>query len=168
MSSLYVRLPRWLKILAGLILSIIILIVFVNIYSLYRVYVKYPELVRALELGEQMLSNDNVGENCSYVDFEHFPELKARSIVNLAAPEYIYDQQKYRLKVTDTNCIRNAKLINIGYQHGHAIATYTCQKDDVITEFTWTDFKDSCSYMEYLKSWNLPMGKYSLLSVSRP
>lgn len=114
-----------------------------------------------------MIANNNVGENCSYVDFKKFSELKSKNFVNLASPEYAYDQHKYRSKLTDTNCIKDAKLIKIEYKYGHVRATYTCEKEDIITEFTWTDFDDSCSYMEHLKSWNLPVG-YSLLSINRP
>lgn len=54
----------------------------------------------------------------------------------------------------------------MGYQkNGSAAATYVCKKNGVITEVTWSDVQDTCIYMQYLESWNLPIGKYSLLSV---
>lgn len=166
MRRLNMSLPIWLKILACLILGITILILSAKLYGLYRIYSKYPKLVKALELGEQMISHKYVSKDCSYVDFNHFPELKQGGFANLGEPGTTYMREKY-LKV-DTQCIHDAKLIGIEYKYGHARATYTCEKADVITEVTWTDFENSCSYMKTLKSWNLPVGWYSLLSVNRP
>lgn len=144
------------------------ILLFVKIYGLYRIYNKYPELVKSLELGEQMIANNNVGENCSYVDLEHYSQLKTEGFVNIGEPGRTEEKEQFLEKVTDTtNCIQDAQLIGIEYKNGHASATYTCERQGVIMEFTWTDFDDSCSYMQYLKSWNLPVG-YSSLSINRP
>ena len=160
-------LPIWLKVTLLLILSVVMILLFVKVYGLYRIYNKYPELVKSLELGEQMIANNNVGENCLYVDFEHYPKLKDRGFVNIGGASKT-EAEKFLENVTEnTNCIQDAQLIGIEYKNGQASATYTCEKQGVITEFTWTDFEDSCSYMQYLKNWNLPVG-YSLLSINRP
>ncbi len=169
MKRLNIRLPTWLKILVCLMLGITVLVFLAKIQDLYRIYTNNPELVRALELGERMVSGDMVGEECSYVDFDRFPELKQKGFFNLGAPDHIEKTKKYFETVSsDINCIENAQLMGTEYKYGHATATYICQKEGVITEFTWTDFYDSCSYAQYLKSWNLPEGKYSLLSTNRP
>lgn len=57
-------LPIWLKVTLLLILSVVMILLFVKVYGLYRIYNKYPELVKSLALGEQMIANNNVGENC--------------------------------------------------------------------------------------------------------
>ena len=160
--------PKWLKNCVGLILFIVILIALTNGYNIYQVKANYPEIMKTLELSQYMISNGIRGENCAFTDFNHFPELKSRGLINLAEPGHTPAKEKFLEGVSNRQCIKDAKLIAIEYEYGHARATYACEKDGVITEFTWTDFKDSCSYMEYLKSWNLPIGKYSLLSVDRP
>lgn len=159
--------PIWLKFLMYATLGITIIILLVNLLNLYKIYTKYPELVKALDLGEKMISHGYISRDCFYVDFDNYPELKKKGFINLGQPGNTYAKEKFLQSKLDTQCIQDAKLISIEYKYGHARATYTCEKEGVVTEVTWTDFDDSCSYMKHLKSWNLPVG-YSLLSINRP
>lgn len=87
--------------------------------------------------------------------------------VNLKAINLIDPINKGKNKY-HANCIKDAKLVYAGvYQNDYGVATYRCYEQDLIIEYSWTDFQNSCSIMEVKKEWNIPE-KQTIYSLNTP
>lgn len=131
-------------------------------FSFYRFYNTY----RTLSFSEVMVQRGYVHHDyCFDVGFEGAIE-KAR-----LAPLIEADYQEYRKSRPDwpsslgnidsitesgPSCLKNAKLINFEFNCKEAYATYACELNDNITEFTYTaNRNEKCSVMSYKKSWGI-------------
>jgi hypothetical protein len=61
-----------------------------------------------------------------------------------------------RFKATGPNCLKESKLINFEFKCKEAYATYACESDDYVREFTYTaNGGEKCFYIGYKKTWGI-------------
>lgn len=142
-----------------LILLILLILVFhFDFKTKIDTFIKYKSIFKALYLGEVMKKRNMIMEACSYGRIKN-PNL---NIVNLIDP-INRGKSKYH-----ASCIKDASLIYVGlFQKDYGVATYRCYDKDLILEYSWTDFEDSCSILEIKKEWNIPE-KETIHSLNTP
>ncbi|MFV5583101.1 hypothetical protein VXQ32_01165 [Acinetobacter oleivorans] len=141
------------------ILILVVLIFFVfDFKTKIDTFIKYKQIFKALYLGEVMKKKNMIMESCSYG--------KINSI-NLNAINLIDPINRAKNKY-HANCIKDANLIYVGlYQKDYGVATYRCYDKDLILEYSWTNFQDSCSILEVKREWNIPE-KETIHSLNTP
>lgn len=113
-----------------------------------KTYLTYKSYFKALYLGEKMKERNLIMQNCTY------PKINDKSnseVKNLLDPKFLNEIKE------NANCISQAKLIYIGsYHEDYAVATFRCDNKNLIVEYSWTDFDESCAIIESNKNWKLP------------
>lgn len=105
-----------------------------------QTYLKYRKYFKALYLGDKMKNENMVLRNCSDISIQEDLHKKFENIPK-----------------ANISCLNKSKLIYIGPYYGdHAVATFRCFNDDLVVEYSWTDFQESCSIIVSKKSWNIP------------
>lgn len=130
-----------IKYIVFMFMFIFLILFFVfDVSGSYKVYMKYNKYFKVLYLGERMRSKNLVMQNCN------FPKISStlnKDIENISSGEI--------------KCINKSELIYIGpYYNDHAVATFRCLSDNLVVEYSWTDFKESCSIIVSKEEWNLP------------
>lgn len=139
--------------------SFISLLIFVFDWKTkFETLIKYNHIFKALYLGEVMKKKNMVMESCSYGKVKDI-NLKAINLLNPLNRE----KTQYH-----ANCIKDASLVYVGiYKKKYGVATYRCYDKDLVIEYSWTDFQNSCSILELKKDWNIPE-KESIHSLNTP
>ncbi|MGR2826374.1 hypothetical protein FY048_12760 [Acinetobacter sp. 1124_18A] len=149
---------KYLKYILILLIFFGLLIFFFDWKTKLNTFIKYNHIFKALYLGEIMKKKNMIMESCSYGKVKD---------INLKAINLIDPINRGRVQY-HANCIKDAKLVYIGiYQNDYGVATYRCYEKDLVLEYSWTDFQDSCSILEVKKEWNIPE-KETIHSLNTP
>lgn len=152
------KIMKYLKYVLLLILFFSLLIFVSDLKTKFDTLIKYNHIFKALYLGEVMKKKNMIMESCSYGKVKN---------INLKAINLIDPINRGRTQY-HANCIKDAKLVYVGlYQNDYGVATYRCYDNDLILEYSWTDFQDSCSILEVKKEWNIPE-KETIHSLNNP
>lgn len=143
-------------------LSVLIAIV---VYFLASPSAQLKAIDSALSHGSQMINKGIVGRDCTRVDFNYYPELKAR--LNEAVRQKIVSNYGDAIpsQHRKNSCIKDMKIVQLSFPDKHnATVVYRCEANGIGEELKVTSFQDSCSYTAYLAKWDFPIGTYTTVS----
>ncbi|GAA5006607.1 hypothetical protein GCM10023206_12300 [Acinetobacter puyangensis] len=94
-------------------------------------------------------------EGCTYVD-------STKNITNYLDPINYNKIKKH------ADCINDSKLISVNnYYEKYNVAVFQCRNNNLIIEYSWTDFENSCSIMEVKEDLKISPG-YTVKHLNSP
>ncbi|MBJ8417453.1 hypothetical protein [Acinetobacter courvalinii] len=131
------------------------------------------EIKDILDRGNDMIKRDIIYRDCDRVSFESYPELKDKYIEAVYSKMAISSSSDSNHSITwvyppeGKSCFKDMKLVKLEYSietHGNYEAVFRCEKNGIGEELKVGYFQKSCSYTAFLSKWNLPVGKYTVVS----
>lgn len=161
------------------IVLILLVCVFIYLKDIYLILNKYPNAYIQLKQNFSLLRLYNTYETLSagqYKVEKNSPASRNCSPLSLDLPKDDYLIKKisdasylerkkyntnavYRDETTFTyigaRCTSTSKLISFKYKGNEAHATFSCERGDLVQEFTYSSSGDKCVVMEYRKGWGI-------------
>ncbi|OTG93467.1 hypothetical protein [Acinetobacter sp. ANC 4973] len=125
---------------------IITFVIFFDLYGKLKTFLQYKSIFDALYFGELMKEKNLVLENCTYLALEQ------KNNKNLIQAD------TYKKTLKNAQCLSQAKLISIKFVHSdYSIVTFSCEDNNLVLEYSWTNFQESCSIIEMQKESYMPL-----------
>lgn len=142
--------------LITLFIFFILFILFLDIWGKSKVLIKYKAVFDALYFGELMKKKNLVLEGCTY------PDLQKNNKLNFLQPK------NYSLINDHAKCLNKSELISIRYEfEGYALATFSCKENDMVIEYSWANYQQSCNIVEMKKIQYQPL-IYTITNMNSP
>lgn len=128
-------------------------------FSLLRLYNTYETLSAGQYKAEK---NSPASRNCSPLSLD-LPK-DEHLIKQISDASYLVRRKHnpnavYRDETTFTyigaQCTSKSTLINFKYKDNEAHATFSCERGDLVQEFTYSSTGDKCAVIEYKKEWGI-------------
>lgn len=129
-------------------------------FSFYKFYNTY----RTLSYGDIMVKRGHVHHDiCFEVGFDSeseknrlVPLIKESYRLNTQSDLSEYVDNVDRFITASPSCLKEAKLINFEFNCKETYATYACDVDGYVNEFTYTGNRnEKCNVIRYKKSWGI-------------
>lgn len=126
-------------------------------FSLVKLHNTYITLAAGLY---KIDVNSPYSRNCSSVTL-NLPEEEHLSIL---ISNIIYERNKAygaqyskatNFSMIGADCTSQAKLINFEFKNNIAYATFACETDNLVQEFTFSNTNSNCEVVEYKKEWGI-------------
>lgn len=129
-------------------------------FSFTRFYNTYD----TLSFSEVMIQKGRTSSyHCSYLRFDEDEKKKLATILkedylknpNTGTVNYL-DYEITQFRHLGANCLAEAKLIDFKTKDNRAYATFSCERENLVQEFTYSSSNDGiCSVVQYKKEWGI-------------
>lgn len=126
-------------------------------------FIRFYNTYQTLSAGQYKIdTNSATSRNCSPLSLslpkdEHL--IKLISDANYSLRKKSNPNALYREETTFTSigakCTSKAKLVHLQYKGNEAHATFMCEQDGFVEEFTYSSSDVKCAVMQYKKEWGV-------------